>query len=293
MKIQYLNGGLANQVFQYIFAQHAQLSTQDSEPWFFDDSFFFLNNVHNGYELEKVFGLKLNLLSSAFDQDVWEELIENKKRGISIPQSFKSLGFDIKMIAEFDNFREHNPFDGQVYRVPGNQFLPEITNTGKEDIYYHGYWLHPKWFLTYKDFFREKLSFAPITDAHNLTYQAKIFNSTSVAIHIRRGDFVAIGWDTDSNFYYEKLTEIISRYKDASFFVFSDDIPWCKEHAAELGLHLARETTYIEGNTLGRNYIDLQLMSMCRIMLTGKSSFSHLAFLLNNRVEYIVSERFK
>ena len=62
MKIQFLNGGLANQVFQYIFVRYAELSHPGCAPWFIDDSFFFVNNVHNGYELERVFNINANLL---------------------------------------------------------------------------------------------------------------------------------------------------------------------------------------------------------------------------------------
>ena len=139
MKIQYLNGGLANQVFQYIFVRYAQLSSPQAEDWILDDSFFFTTQAHNGYELEKVFGLKPRLLSQSFDADIWEELIKNKKNGCSIPQSFKNLGFDIIMLTEFENYREHNPFDGQIYHVPGNSFTPEIIHVSHEFVYYHGY----------------------------------------------------------------------------------------------------------------------------------------------------------
>ena len=79
MHIQFLNGGLANQTFQYIFARFAENYLDDGEPWYLDDSFFYVNNVHNGYELKKVFGIEANLLSSYFDQDVWDYMIKNKK----------------------------------------------------------------------------------------------------------------------------------------------------------------------------------------------------------------------
>ena len=39
MRIQYLNGGLANQVFQYIFVRFAELYYPEGGPWFLDDSF--------------------------------------------------------------------------------------------------------------------------------------------------------------------------------------------------------------------------------------------------------------
>ncbi|MCI9144363.1 MAG: alpha-1,2-fucosyltransferase, partial [Lachnospiraceae bacterium] len=51
MKIQFLNGGLANQAFQYIFTRVYELS-HPGEVIYMDDSYFALNTVHNGYELE-------------------------------------------------------------------------------------------------------------------------------------------------------------------------------------------------------------------------------------------------
>ena len=61
MKIQFLNGGLANQVFQYIFARYYALS-HPGDKMYLDDTYFTLHTVHNGYELEKVFGLRSGIL---------------------------------------------------------------------------------------------------------------------------------------------------------------------------------------------------------------------------------------
>lgn len=288
MKIQYLNGGLANQAFQYIFVRYAELSNPQEEPWFFDDSFFYVNQVHNGLELEKVFGLKLNLLSQSFDSEVWEEFLENKKQGISVPQSFKNLGFDIMMITEFENYQSHNPFDGRIYQVSGNHFVPEIVHASEPFVYYHGYWLNPEWFESFRDIIRKELTFPPITDTQNLDYANRILSSESVSIHIRRGDFVDIGWASDTNYYLKKVQQVLISNPNAIFFVFSDDIPWCRRNADALGLTLPSETVYIEGNTYGRNYIDMQLMSLCPIMILNRSSFGYLAMLLNNRLDYFL-----
>lgn len=285
MKIQYLNGGLANQTFQYIFVRYAQLSQPENNDWFFDDSFFFTNKVHNGYELEKIFGLHLPLLSRYFDTQTWNQFIADKKNGISIPQAFKNLGFDVKMITEFENYKEHNPFDGIIYRVPGNTFVPEITVLQDEFLYYHGYWLHPEWFHRYRDIFMKELALPPIDDEKNKKYAETILTTHSVAVHIRRGDYVQLGWAADTACYLEKVKELLTHYPDAAFFIFSDDIAWCRKNQEALGLTLPYKTIYIEGNDKGRNYIDLYLMSLCNIMLIGRSAFSYLAMLLNNRLE--------
>lgn len=286
MKIQYLNGGLANQVFQYIFVRFAELSNPNAEPWLLDDSFFFVNNVHNGYELEKVFGIQANLLSKNFDEDVWAEFIKNKKNGISVPQTFKNLGFDIQMIAEFNNYTTHNPFNGTIYRVPSHSFIPDITKAQEEITYYHGYWLNENWFNTYKDIFLKELTFPPIEDEKNLMYAHQILSTDSVAVHIRRGDYVTIGWTSKNSFYLEKTREILNIHPNAVFFIFSDDIEWCKKNCNELGFNLPQKTIYVEGNISGKNYIDLRLMSLCKGMILSKSAFSYLAWLLNQRKEY-------
>lgn len=291
MKIQYLNGGLANQVFQYVFVRYAEINHPREEPWFFDDSFFFLNDVHNGFELEKVFGLKLNLLSRSLDEDVWQELLANKRRGISIPQSFKDLGFPMMMITEFDNYKEHNPFDGEVYHIPGNVFLPEITNINSDYIYYHGYWLHRGWFDACREVIEKELTFPEITDQRNRLYMDQILQTESVAIHVRRGDYVKIGWTSQNEFYNKAIKDILVDYPNAELFVFSDDIEWCRENEEALDFSKAKNVVYVEGNTEGKNYIDLQLMSLCKLMVIGKSAFSYLAMLLNDRVERCIADQ--
>ena len=81
MKVQFLNGGLANQAFQYIFAKYYELAFP-GEVMYMDDSYFAINTVHNGYELEKVFGVKPHFLSECFDRDIWEYIKNLEKHKI-------------------------------------------------------------------------------------------------------------------------------------------------------------------------------------------------------------------
>lgn len=68
--MQFLNGGLANQAFQYVFAGHYQLSHPEGKLMYLDDTYFALNTVHNRYDLEKVFGIRAPMLSQCFDDEV-------------------------------------------------------------------------------------------------------------------------------------------------------------------------------------------------------------------------------
>lgn len=289
MKIQYFNGGLANQVFQYIFYRYAQLSCGEKDIWLLDDSFFFFKEEHNGYELEKVFGLKPNLLSRQFAPDAWKVFVDNRKNRIGTAQTMLNMGFDVQMIAEAANYKTDNPFHGTVHQIPCNEYHPEILQFPGEIVYYFGYWINKSWFAAYREQFLSELSFPPILDEKNLRYASKIKSSLSVGVHIRRGDFIRLGWNIDTKIYHNYAKLLTDSYPELTFFVFSDDISWCRDNMEQLGLSLAHETVFVEGNIDGSNYIDLQLMTMCKGLLMSNSSFSYLAALLNTNLQFYIN----
>lgn len=284
MKIQFLNGGLANQVFQYIFYRFGQLY-HPTDNWFLDDSFFYTTEKHNGYELEKVFGLKPKLISQIFDEETWNEIMNFRKQGYDIPTIFTESGTKIDLKISECKFPYSHPFTGPELELNCNGFEPGITKIDGLNIYYHGYWINKYWFDSYKDIFLKELQFPKISDVKNIEYYNMIKDTNSVGIHIRRGDFVDIGMAIGNDYYMNSCREFVNNKPNLTFFVFSDDIDWCKKNADDLGLNLAKETVYVEGNINGKNYIDLQLMTYCKNLLMSNSSFSYLAALLNQNLE--------
>lgn len=281
MKVQFLNGGLANQAFQYIFARYYELS-HPGEIMYMDDSYFALNTVHNGYELEKVFGIRPHMLSECFDKDIWEFILEKKRVGKSVPQTLCENGIEMYMISEVgEGYKNFNPFNGKVFSIPSNEYFPEILeNVG--DIYYHGYWINKNWFAKFQDVFLQEFRFPNIEDDVNKVYMERIMNTQSVSVHIRRGDYVDLGWAYDTEYYKKLINMFLERYgKQWEVFVFSDDIEWCKKNRETLGLNEFEDVVFIEGNIQGKNYIDLQLMSKCKGMIMSNSAFCYLAALLN------------
>jgi hypothetical protein len=236
-----------------------------------------------------VFGIKAPMLSDVFDEDVWSFILEQKKQGKSVPQILCENGIPIYMLTEVNNYKTFDPFDGEVFMIPANQFNPEILNY-KEDIYYHGYWINKNWFDTYKDEFLKIFTFPAITDEKNKQYMDLILNSKSCSIHIRRGDYVKLGWAMEIGHYRELIKNFLGQCKGKwELFVFSDDIDWCKEHSEELGFLLFSGVHFVEGNVQGKNYIDLQLMSNCKAMIMYNSAFCYLAALLNTRMEFVLN----
>ncbi len=257
---------------------------------YLDDSYFALNTVHNGYELDKVFGLKPHMLSECFDSEVWEYILEERQKGKSVPQILCENGIEMSMISEVgDGYQTFNPFGGKVKEAPMNQYCPEVMEE-PGDIYYHGYWVNGKWFAAYREDFLREFQFPEINDRRNLEYLAEIQNTNSVSVHVRRGDYVKLGWELKYDWYQysvKKFQEIVPGRWD--LFVFSDDIFWCRQHQEELGFLQFKKITYIEGNNCGRNYLDMQLMSKCKANLLSNSAFCYLAALLNTERQYYVN----
>ena len=121
-------------------------------------------------------------------------------------------------------------------------------------------------------------------------YAQRIKSSHSVSVHVRRGDYVTLNWEIKPELYRMGLSrfaqEVLGKWH---LFVFSDDINWCRENGEELGFGNFPEVTYIEGNMEGKNYRDLQLMSMCEAMIVSNSAFSYLAALLNPGRRYTLN----
>lgn len=289
MKIQFLNGGLANQAFQYIFTRFYELS-HPGEIMYLDDSYFALNTVHNGYELEKVFGIKPHMISECFDEDVWEYFLTERATGKSIPQVLCENGIPMSMISEVgDSYKSFHNFEGKVHPIPAREFYPEILDM-PGDIYYHGYWIHKNWFETYRDIFLKEFTFPEITDAKNRDYLERIESGKSVSVHIRRGDYVTLGWDLETARYREMIEKFVKKCgADWELFVFSDDIEWCKQNAAGLGFDSLKSVIYVEGNVSGKNYIDMHLMSRCKAMIMSNSAFCYLAALLNTGLQACIN----
>ncbi len=288
MKIVFFNGGLANQVYQYIFYRFCQIRHPE-EDWLLDDSAFFLQNVHNGYELETLFGVHPRLLSRSFDPDVWEYMIQLKKeQHTSIPQILLDNGNSIKMVVESTNWEEWNPFRGVVLGSDSGKMNPAIADF-TDEIYYHGYWITADWFRANEDIMRKELQFPEIDEPNNIDMLKRIRETESCSLHVRRGDYVSIGISMQDVIYQRFITCMLECIPDMTLFVFSDDAEYCKNHMHEMGLDLPKEVIFVEGNNGRKAYRDLQLMSHCKNMINGNSAFCYLAAMLNQNLNNFIS----
>ena len=244
-----------------------------------DDTFIISSNLINGYELERVFGLRLNRLSQYLDWPDFQMLLPySKKRRMysQVPRLFYDAGSPVVLI------REGRGCDGKLPRISVSlkQGVPDLRDLPYSNIYCdYNWYFDDYWFEQDREENRGELVFPQLTDHQNLAYQEQIEKCPMpVGVHVRRGDFAALGMAAFPTKYRPVCKKVLDDYPNACFFVFSDNPNWCKAHASEMGLDLAAQTIYVEGNDHGRSYIDMQLMGMCRGLIHPEdSTFSRTA----------------
>lgn len=176
-----------------------------------------------------------------------------------------------------------------------NGFCPNWLGYEKEEYIYqkvkgcrvlNGYWQN----LDYFDWNREqiikeftcKLDFS---DKQKIIRE-QILSKTSTAIHIRRTDYLnpinSGKYCTIPESYYENAMKYIIRNKGPQqFFVFSDDIGWCKKQKIFKDIN---NVTFIDDNEIdGSTVIDMELMRCCENFIIANSTFSWWASYLSEK----------
>ena len=117
----------------------------------------------------------------------------------------------------------------------------------------------------------------------NEKVQDEILSTNAVAIHVRRADYVndEANYKIYSNLfkegYYPKAVENIEKLtENPVYFIFSDDIKWCKEH---FKLETNASIRFVENKSA---FADFYLMSKCNHNIIANSTFSWWSAWLNN-----------
>jgi len=105
-----------------------------------------------------------------------------------------------------------------------------------------------------------------------LDMRRRILDNESVSVHIRRTDYV--GNKAYSSFPFSFYLSAIKRIP-GDLFIFSDDIPWCKETFKKD--YFERKLMFVHLV----DYLDFELMRLCKHNISANSTFSYWASLLN------------
>ncbi len=260
-------GGLGNQMFQYAFGLKMALKNNSELKL---DTNFYSTQRKRHFELG-VFDIKIKRASN-------REIAKVK------------YGLGISHLINFENFLSFkNKLKPKSYISQSSVFSnPNLLNIAG-DIYLDGHWQDERYFKDIENAVREEFTFKPLSDDNNKTMLEKIKKSNSVSVHVRRGDYIN-NLETkkvhgiDLSGYYLKAVEYINKkLPNPKYFVFSDDIDWCKKHVKYEG-----EMIFVDINEKESNYEDMRLMGCCKHNIVTNSSFSWWGAWLNNNKDKIV-----
>jgi len=160
-------------------------------------------------------------------------------------------------------------------------FLPELpVSSWTRNIYIDGYFQAHPYSDGAAEQLRRELALREPPSENNLETLAHIRSSgTPVSLHVRRGDYTKIygGRDALPISYYANAIDAISEFSgDPTFFVFSDDIAFCRDN-----LPAGPRYVFVNHNSQSEAHEDLRLMSSCRHHIIANSSFSWWGAWLN------------
>ncbi len=264
-------GGLGNQMFQYALA-----ISMDAEgiPTKISIKDFLIHKHYQGFELTKAFNVPLPMLDKA------KILLLKKSRPIlmnRINNGVLKLFLNGVDKATKNIYKEKNEyhFDENVFKQESSLLI--------------GTWQSEQYFSSQKQLIKEVFSFNKPTDSQNIKISAEIQSGNSVAVHIRRGDFmnpdhIDSRLVIDSMDYYSKaIMTIKEKVDNPVFYIFSDDIEWAKSNFRGNNYRI------VSHNKDSDSFYDMYLMSICKHFIIANSAFSWwAAWLAHNKNKVVI-----
>jgi hypothetical protein len=268
MVITSLIGGLGNQMFQY--AAGRALSLERDVPLLLDVSAFLNYQLHQGFELERIFNCKCEIAS---ENDVEEVLGWQYSSGVRRVLSRTSMA----------------AFRGKTFALEPHFHYWNGIKKAPSDCYLAGYWQSDKYFSAVADQIREDFSFKLPMSLENFEISSEVRKTESVSLHVRRGDYISNINNIKTyaacsiDYYRDAINCILSRLESPCFYIFSDDVDWVRRN-----LKIECRHRYVVNNSSSESFNDMRLMSLCNHHIIANSSFSWWGAWLNADPDKIV-----
>ena len=263
--------GLGNQMFQYAFYRELKYRYPQNKVVADISNWYGSINKHNGYDLNRVFGIRIPECTKKEALLLADYHVNAKK---SHPILSKWFAY---------NNVKHGPKGTLITVDDPTEFYKEDFELSPIKSYMlRGNWVNEKYFEHVQDEIRRDFTF-PEIDAKNAGIMKDIRNSNSVSVHIRGGDYLTMGITSlDSNYYVRAVSLIKDAVGPVKLFVFSDDTEYAKKILGD------EDAVYVTGNNGIDSYRDMQLMSMCKHNIIANSTFSFWGAFLNDNPSKIV-----
>lgn len=281
-----MGGRCGNQLFHYATARYIQIKNNDDKLILNFNSIFAQNKKNRGwYDVLEDF----NTVPYEY-YDKPGTVLKNETTLVEkIPVMLKSI--DIWLYK--NKPREERAVKAQRFQKLLNKFnvywvregVTKIYPTGGKSIV-TGVCESYEIFDEIGDILREELQPIHEVEDRNITLIRRITNSNSICVSVRRGDFFNTQFEKSFGvctvqYYYNAVDTMKKLMKDSTFFVFSDDINWCKEN-----LRFNADTVYVPHDM--PVYETLRLMYTCKHFIISNSTYSWWGQYLSRNKEKIV-----
>lgn len=253
MRIVKFKGGLGNQMFQYAYAKLVEKRTDDTVK--LDYSAY--ENL-DGDMVRKPRIMRFQLTLPAADKEDIAKICKLQHKGNSL-----SFWYKVKIFLE-SKLNKNYAFE------PNRAYIDPAGLQNK--LYFDGYW--QSW--RYVDEVREvlKQDFVPAQPLSEKTqgFQKKMQSENAVFVGVRKGDYTAeiehYG-SFDSSYYQKAMTLIEQTVENPVYYVFSNDVQWCKDNMDWGG----RTVCYREPEDQTDDFEELMLMASCSHAIIVNSTY--------------------
>lgn len=138
--------------------------------------------------------------------------------------------------------------------------------------YYAGYWQNFRYFERIAGKLRQELEFKGSIPEVVKTLSDRMKNEDSIAVHIRRGDFLSEKYIDEfctlNEEYYRSAIKFLSREGRPIYF-FSNDIKWCKKTFGDIN-----NSFFVDNSISISEHTDFYLMRSAQHLIMANSTFS-------------------
>lgn len=268
MRIVKLKGGLGNQMFQYAFALYLKKQTGDQVKVDISTFAFDTKDVVRMPRIKK-YNLSLDYVS----EQECKQILHFSHRGVLSSPIDK-----IKIIAEIVINRKFLFVNRQI-------FMPMARL--EKYKYYDGYWQSYKYVDKVKNELQKDFLPKERLSDNTINTISEVKSQNSVFVGIRKGDYLAekdhYGIFTQE--YYHSCMEYITKHvENPIFYIFSNDIDWCKNNMDWNGFSVR----FREKEMQTDDFEELQIMASCQHAIIINSTYHWWgAYLIENSKKII------
>ena len=195
--VVYIKGGFGNQLFQLAFAHYLK-----SKSFKVQLNTNLLNIKNSDTKRQLVVSLKDFELSEA---SKYSKFFHKLVQYIYYSELAKKLNINKK-------------FEYARYLKKDDDYL----SINQKKYYFNDYWKDIKFVENSTDYIKESLQ-------KNIQFKKAFENHKDrnlVMLHVRRGDYIRLGWDLDSFYYENSIQKLLTKNKNLKFHIFTDDKNW-------------------------------------------------------------------